>query len=567
MPFDSERLNQLLNEASVNLVMLSSDNLLEISNLLGLVEQFEAAFAPLGSPIPKKIIDALIELLTAAIRDEVPDVPSAMELAGHGLSLLDELVRCLPVEAPFQGDSEGFLKKVQALIYSQATDTTQEPSASPKSLDSGGKLTFQPRKKGSGVAFIVPTPTQVRRDMMLSTQKLTVDYFKDDFVGALEDLQMKLVSVEQKSDPVSALHDTLPRFRAILGGLSLLDLDDLARLIADTIGLIDYVISEQVPHTTMVTDILLKACSLVISGLNTLQINPDGRTWSIKPAWSQSEMASLRENLWAARQGILTPSSLPVNSGAVTSVKPKKLGEILVEKGLISQGDLGGLIQAQKTVRSVRLGEILLQENLISPEELNQALERQQGEDKGRRLGEILVTMGLLEHEHIDKALKIQESMKETKLGEIILKQKIGAPDKVAAALREQKQSEGPIATSGAAVHTVKVETLKLDGLIDLVGELVITQSLITSNESIKFLKEQKINKDLAQVSRITSELQRNAMSLRMVQINQTFRKMNRLVRDLANRFEKDVDFVTTGDDTEIDRNMVESLYDPLVHM
>jgi two-component system chemotaxis sensor kinase CheA len=125
----------------------------------------------------------------------------------------------------------------------------------------------------------------------------------------------------------------------------------------------------------------------------------------------------------------------------------------------------------------------------------------------------------------------------------------------------------GQTAAAGAAAHTVKVETQKLDGLIDLVGELVITQSLITSNNSIKTLKEQKINKDLAQVSRITSELQRNAMSLRMVQINNTFKKMNRLVRDLAHRFEKDVDFQTQGDDTEIDRNMVESLYDPLVHM
>ena len=52
-----------------------------------------------------------------------------------------------------------------------------------------------------------------------------------------------------------------------------------------------------------------------------------------------------------------------------------------------------------------------------------------------------------------------------------------------------------------------------------------------------------------------------------MVQINQTFRKMSRLVRDLAHKFEKDVDFQTKGDDTAIDRNMVESLYDPLVHM
>ncbi|MDR2422227.1 MAG: chemotaxis protein CheA, partial [Deltaproteobacteria bacterium] len=174
--------------------------------------------------------------------------------------------------------------------------------------------------------------------------------------------------------------------------------------------------------------------------------------------------------------------------------------------------------------------------------------------------------MGRVEHEHVEEALKRQESCKETKLGEILLKQKIGAPEKVAAALREQKRSEGG-GTQTIAAATVKVETQKLDGLIDLVGELVITQSLVTSNATIKVLKEQKIIKDLAQVSRITSELQRNAMSLRMVQINQTFRKMSRLVRDLAHKFEKDVELLTVGEETEIDRNMVESIYDPLVHM
>jgi two-component system chemotaxis sensor kinase CheA len=334
-------------------------------------------------------------------------------------------------------------------------------------------------------------------------------------------------------------------------------------------GLIDYVSTEQVQHSTKITDILLKALEYIIKALGTLSINPDGRSWDIHPAWDPFELKELKESLWEARQGILPVSDAPTqktSSGASFAAKPKKLGEILVEKGLISEGDLGGLIQAQKTARNVRFGEVLLQEGLITEDELNEALERQKNEDKGRRLGEILVSMGKLDHEHVEKAIKIQEGLKETKLGEFILKRKIGAPEKVAAALREQKQSEGG-QVQAPGQHTVKVETQKLDGLIDLVGELVITQSLVTSNDSIKTLKEQKITKDLAQVSRITSELQRNAMSLRMVQINNTFRKMNRLVRDLAHKFEKDVEFTTHGDDTEIDRNMVESIYDPLVHM
>ncbi|MDR2301753.1 MAG: chemotaxis protein CheA [Deltaproteobacteria bacterium] len=621
MFFDEDKLKELLNQASLDLIMLSRDNVLELSSLFGLVENLGPAFEPLAtdpdnpSPLPGRIIESLGTVLRLLILDQLPDPDRAVEIVGQGLGLLEELSRCLPVQAPFQGDSDGFLKRcskleqaaLEKLMFDPdgplgSSENGEAPSPSdwpgpeeplhvtdnlskgagsevlPPAAAAGqgaksplASEPFQPRKKGHGLAFIVPTPTQARRDVFLHTQKLTVDHFKADFTAALEDLQMKLVSVEQKADPVSAMAETSPRFRAILGGLSLLDLDDLARLTADTIGLIDYVVTEQVTHSTIITDILLKSCSFIISGLSTMVINPDGRSWSINPEWNEQDLSELRESLWAARQGILTaaPMAHSAQGSSASIVKPKKLGEILVEKGLISEGDLGGLIQAQKTVRSVRLGEILVKDNLITEDELNEALKRQQNEDKGRRIGEILVSMGLLEHEHIEKALKIQEGMKETKLGEIILKQKIGAPDKVAAALREQKRSEGLAGSTAVpgVPHTVKVETQKLDGLIDLVGELVITQSLITSNDSIKELKEQKINKDLAQVSRITSELQRNAMSLRMVQISNTFRKMSRLVRDLAHKFEKDVEFQTQGEDTEIDRNMVESLYDPLVHM
>ncbi|MGL4208212.1 MAG: ATP-binding protein, partial [Candidatus Adiutrix sp.] len=216
--------------------------------------------------------------------------------------------------------------------------------------------------------------------------------------------------------------------------------------------------------------------------------------------------------------------------------------------------------------------EILLADNLITPDDLEDALvEQKRTPDK--KLGEILVAQGKLDHEHIEIAIKNQEQKREIKLGEFLVKSKLGAPEKVALALREQKQGVG--ATNGGmggaigqlTAPTVKVETMKLDTLIDLVGELVIAQSLISSNAAISSLKEQKIIKDLAQVSHITSELQRNAMSLRMVQIRPTFQKMNRLVRDLAHKFEKDVVLETIGNDTEIDRNMVETIYDPLVHL
>ena len=107
----------------------------------------------------------------------------------------------------------------------------------------------------------------------------------------------------------------------------------------------------------------------------------------------------------------------------------------------------------------------------------------------------------------------------------------------------------------------------KLDGLVNAVGELVIMQAMVRQNPLITSVSDPKLNKDFGQLSRITSELQKTAMSMRMVPIRQTFQKMTRLVRDLSKKSGKVVDLLMEGEETEIDRNMVDSIYDPLVHM
>ena len=114
---------------------------------------------------------------------------------------------------------------------------------------------------------------------------------------------------------------------------------------------------------------------------------------------------------------------------------------------------------------------------------------------------------------------------------------------------------------------SIKVDVEKLDALVNAVGELVIMQSLVRQNKLVSRIADPKLTKDFSQLTRITSELQRTAMSMRMVPIKQTFDKMIRLVRDLSKKSGKKVDLIMEGADTEIDRNMVESIYDPLVHM
>ena len=122
-------------------------------------------------------------------------------------------------------------------------------------------------------------------------------------------------------------------------------------------------------------------------------------------------------------------------------------------------------------------------------------------------------------------------------------------------------------AAKAGAGAVVKVDTLKLDSLVDLVGEMVIAQSLIAQDKDLASLQSQKLARNLAQLGRITNDLQRTAMSMRMVPIRATFQKMTRLVRDTVARIGKQAELVLEGEDTELDRTIVEEISDPLIHM
>lgn len=142
-----------------------------------------------------------------------------------------------------------------------------------------------------------------------------------------------------------------------------------------------------------------------------------------------------------------------------------------------------------------------------------------------------------------------------------------------------QPAAEGPTAGDGArpaassgrggggADASVRVRTDRLDRLIDMVGELVIAQAMIAQDPTVKSAGTQDITRKVAHAGKIVRELQDLSMSMRMVPLKATFQKMARLTRDAAHRSGKQVELVIEGDDTEIDRNMVDIIGDPLVHM
>jgi two-component system chemotaxis sensor kinase CheA len=140
-------------------------------------------------------------------------------------------------------------------------------------------------------------------------------------------------------------------------------------------------------------------------------------------------------------------------------------------------------------------------------------------------------------------------------------------PSKPAPAKADAAAHKDSGAAKSGANAVVKVDTQKLDSLVDLVGEMVIAQSLIAQDKDLASLQSQKLARNLAQLGRITNDLQRTAMSMRMVPIRATFQKMTRLVRDTAAKIGKQAELVLEGEDTELDRTIVEEISDPLIHM
>lgn len=196
--------------------------------------------------------------------------------------------------------------------------------------------------------------------------------------------------------------------------------------------------------------------------------------------------------------------------------------QISALKGIINGTDL------PVTGETKPVGEILVDEGDITDGELNEALVLQSEAQKDKKVGEILQGTNAVSQKSVRKALNIQKGVTES---------------------------------------SIKIRVDKLDQLIDMVGELVISETQVVQNPATRLIENQKFIKDLAELDRITRTLQEVAMGMRLVPVKSTFQKMLRIVRDLSRKAEKDINVMLSGEDTEIDKNMVELISDPLVHM
>lgn len=184
-------------------------------------------------------------------------------------------------------------------------------------------------------------------------------------------------------------------------------------------------------------------------------------------------------------------------------------------------------------------------------------------ESSPQPLGEILVQEGVISQHALRHALSQQK-----RLGEILVEQHAASPEQISKALSRQNQQAAGTQSKKMESASIRVDTEKIDKVINLVGELVITQSMLT-DLSMNFSMERwpALQQRIGELAQNTREIQERVMAVRMLPVGTSFQRFPRLVRDLTAKNNKKIQLVLSGEETELDKTVMESIGDPLTHL
>ncbi len=183
--------------------------------------------------------------------------------------------------------------------------------------------------------------------------------------------------------------------------------------------------------------------------------------------------------------------------------------------------------------------------------------------EENLKIGELLKLSGALTERELKEALQEQaEGEEATLIGDVVVEQGVVETKVVTAAVAKQKQVK---ASKARESQLIRVNSEKLEELIDLIGELVISNA--HTSLLVQKLNDSKLQESAAETSKQIEEIRDAALSLRMVQIGETFNKFRRVVRELSKDLGKDINLVIEGGDTELDKTVVDKINDPLMHL
>jgi two-component system chemotaxis sensor kinase CheA len=422
------------------------------------------------------------------------------------------------------------------------------------------------------------------------------DVFKEEAFELLTELESSLLELEKCPEDADLIARIFRSMHTIKGSGAMFGFDDVASFTHDIETVYDLLRNKKIVAGKELIDLTLAACDQIrkmVYGREEIdQEKIEESTAAFKKFIPTMEGTAPREAKAAAKtaqaegppeEGRLIVYRITFHPNAnifTRGTKPSLLLQELRHLGncaIMAQTDNIPLLTEMDPEDCYTYWDILLTTNqginairdififvedecLLKIEVIDEGTDREP--DDGKKLGEILVERGYTDQDAVDKALSSHK-----KIGELLVESGIVAPDKIQAALAEQQQVRDvrEKRQSMDAAATIRVPAERLDILVNLVGEMVTVQSRLSQISSV--INNTDLLLVAEEVERLVTELRDNTMSIRMLPIGNTFNKFKRLVRDLSAELGKQINLVTEGAETELDKTVIERLNDPLVHL
>ncbi len=569
-----------------------------------------------GAAEPEDVIANIRrEIHTIKGESGVFGLESAQRICHEAETAID---RCLESGCQFPTDTAlAVVDWLKEYLLSPTSDVSKVPSSTDALLiqisEVGGSGEVSDGREAGGEVFAAPeidNEDAVAGDDEVVCMDIDSSFEENlsDFVCEarehLSSAEQALLDLEDNLGDLELINTVFRAFHTIKGVAGFMNLTPVIELAHRAEHLLDRARSGDFELNSGLVDLLLKSGDLLGNLIGSLEGGSAPRV---------STLRLMREQLQRAiEQRPIAPVQCP-KAPEKKRCAPM-IGELLVEMGIIDDTALQEALE-KKEEGWKGLRDILTVAGIDDIETIEMQLLEETA--VSRLLREHIVSMGLIDDEALDDAIHLR-----IESGQRIGKMLGLATEEIAPALRRQREIEiehiepvlharlrrmranesvdpiggevvddsglsgatpegdqssaraeatgtgtGTGRVPGLQRQTVKVNMARMDNLVNMVGELVIAQQMVVQDSRIKQLKEQQTQRNLAHVGKIIRDLQEVAMSLRMVTVKGTFQKMARLVRDLAAKSSKSIQFVTDGEETELDRNVVDEIQDPLVHM
>jgi len=421
------------------------------------------------------------------------------------------------------------------------------------------------------------------------------EVFREEATELLEELENALLELEKAPSDLKIVGRVFRAMHTIKGSGAMFGFDDIAKFTHHVETVLDKVRDGVVPVTKGLIDLTLASRDHIVSLLDAatggtpadlargeeiiaaLQVLLAGATGGAPPAAKAAAPAVASAPPEEKTQGQLThyrihvkPSAAFFTEGAEVEqlfAELRKLGDCTVflhEPEAKEAGEYGlweALLTTDKGINAVKDVFVFAESScLVKVVPLATMGDEEFSEHK--RLGEILVERGEIAPAALKEILEKQKP-----LGELLVDANLVARSKVESALAEQEmlKRQKMAAQKAKAADSIRVGADKLDRLINLVGELVVTQARLTQVSAQ--LGAAELVEPAEQIERLTAEMRDCVLGIRMLPIGTTFARFKRLVRDLSTELGKDVVMNTDGAETELDKNVIDQLGDPLVHL